>query len=200
MRKTRTAVFAGIAALAVAGTALAANHDRHVMKVDLPDGSVAHVEYGGDVAPKVTVAPTLNFEPVRWFDPFAAAPFAMFDRIAAQMDQQAGMMMRQARALAIPANPANGKLDLTSFGTLPAGTVSYSFVSTGAGTGTCSRSVQVTSFGPGHQPKVISNSAGDCRDAPSAPIATGLGQADHVVTPAIGQGAGDPEGKPLHTT
>jgi len=191
---------AGIAALAVAGTALAASHDWHVMKVDLPDGSIAHVEYAGDVAPKVTVAPPSSLVPVRWFDPFAAAPFAMFDRIAAQMDQQADMMMRQVRALEMQPNPANGKLDLAAFGSLPAGTVSYSFVSTGIGTGTCSRSVQVTSFGPGHQPKVISNSAGDCHDAPPAPTATGLRRANQAVPPVTGRGTGVPEGKPLHTT
>jgi len=95
---------------------------------------------------------------------------------------------------------ANGKLDLAAFGSLPAGAVSDGFVSTGTGTGTCSRSVQVTSFGPGHQPKVIFNSAGDCRDAPSAPTATGLGRANQAVPPVTGRGTGAPEGKPLHTT
>ena len=191
MRKTRTAVLAGIAALAVAGTALAATHNRHVMKVDLPDGSVARIEYAGDVAPKISFAPASNFVPVGWFDPLPAAPFAMFDRIAADMDRQADMMMRQVSAPPIQPNPGNGKIDLAAFGTLPAGTVSYSFVSTGNGTGTCSRSVQFTAFGPGRQPKLVSTSSGACRDAPSARTAVGLGRADQAGAPTPAQAAGD---------
>jgi hypothetical protein len=61
MRKIHTAVVASIAALAVVGTAVAASHDNHVMKLDLPDGSIARIEYKGDVAPKVIVAPALSF-------------------------------------------------------------------------------------------------------------------------------------------
>ena len=48
---------AGMAAAAIAGTAIAADPATHVMNVQLPDGSVAHVQYVGDVAPKVTVEP-----------------------------------------------------------------------------------------------------------------------------------------------
>ena len=40
MRKIRTAVFAGIAALTAAGTAVAATADTRVVNVGLPDGSV----------------------------------------------------------------------------------------------------------------------------------------------------------------
>ena len=57
MRKIRTAVFAGIAALTAAGTAVAATADTRVVNVGLPDGSVARIEYHGDVAPKVALAP-----------------------------------------------------------------------------------------------------------------------------------------------
>jgi len=186
MRKIRAAVFASIAALAAAGIAVAASHDTHIMKVDLPDGSVARVEYKGDVAPKVTVAPALNFVPARWFDPFVAAPFTMFDRIAAEMDRQTEMMMQQMHVLTLSPNARDGKIDLAALGTLPAGTVSYSFMSTGTSTGMCSRSFQITSFGPGRQPKVISNSSGDCHDGP---IASDKGQT-----------AGDHGGKSLHAT
>ena len=45
---------------------------------------------------------------------------------------------------------------------LPAGTVQYSFVSSSSGNGNCSRSVQLTSFGPDQPPKVVSQSSGDC--------------------------------------
>src|SRR3546814_19842458 len=98
MRKIRTAVFAGIAALTAAGTAVAATADTRVVNVGLPDGSVARIEYHGDVAPKVALAPAAKLVPVRWIDPFEVAPFAMFDRIAAAMHGQTEMSM-QAPAL-----------------------------------------------------------------------------------------------------
>jgi hypothetical protein len=61
----------------------------------------------------------------------------------------------------------DGKLDMTAFGKMPAGTMHYSFVSTSSGNGTCSRSVEMTSFGAGQQPKVIQTSSGDCKGMPN---------------------------------
>lgn len=171
MRKIRTAFLAGVAAVAAIGTAVAASHDSHVMKVGLPDGTVARIEYEGDVAPKVTVAPASSVAPIAWLDPFEPAPFALFDRIAADMDRQSDLVMRQVRVLPLPAIADDGKIDLTALRGLPPGTVSYSFVSTTNGGRTCSRSVQVTSVGSGRQAKVISNSSGDCREVPSAIVA-----------------------------
>jgi hypothetical protein len=163
MRKLRTAVLAGIATLGVAGTAMAASKDAHVMAVALPDGSVARIEYQGAVAPKVRIdpsAPALRIVPIRLADPFDAAPFAMIDRIMADMDRQAAAMTAAALQ-PIPADKA-GRPDLAAFGNLPAGTVSYRFVSTSDGNRVCSRSWQVTSQGPQQAPKLISASSGDC--------------------------------------
>jgi len=163
MRKLRTAVLAGIATLGVAGTAMAASTDTRVMAVDLPDGSVARIEYQGPVAPKVRIdpsAPALRIVPVRLADPFDAAPFAMFDQIMADMDRQAAAMAAAALQ-PVPADRA-GRPDLAAFGNLPAGTISYRFVSTSDGNRVCSRSWQVTSQGPQQQPKLISTSSGDC--------------------------------------
>lgn len=171
MRKIRAAVLTGVAALAAMGTALAVSHNNHVMKVGLPDGTVARIEYQGDVAPKVTVVPGSDMASAAWLDPFDSAPFTLFDRIAAELDRQSDLMMRQVHALPLPATADDGKLDLTALRNLPPGTVSYSFVSTTNGRSTCSRSVQVTSLGSGQQPKVVSNSSGDCREAPSATVA-----------------------------
>lgn len=171
MRKIRTAVLADMAALAAIGTALAASHESHLMKVGQPDGAVAHIDYEGDVAPKVAVAPASGVTLTAWLDPFAPAPFALFDRIAADMDRQSDLMMRQVRALQLPAMADDGKIDLTALRSLPPGTVSYSFVSTANGGSTCSRSVQVASLGSGEQPKVVSTSSGDCREAKSAAFA-----------------------------
>src|SRR3546814_12871121 len=98
MRKLlRTAVLAGAAAIATAGTAIAAANHNRVMTIDLPDGSLARIEYQGDVAPKVTVEPAKRVAPVRFSRPAITAPFAPFDRIAADIDWQMAAMFRPAR-------------------------------------------------------------------------------------------------------
>jgi hypothetical protein len=155
MRAFTKLLLAGAGTLALAGTALAAADRVHVMDVALPDGSIAHVRYVGDVAPKVVVAPT----PVALVD---ADPFAMFDRISLAMDRQMDAMMRQVSTLA--AAPATGpQLNEAALKALPAGTVSYSYTSYSSGNGaSCSQSVQVTSLGAAQAPNVVRQSNGDC--------------------------------------
>ena len=170
--KTVTAFLAGAAALAAAGTAIAAPAKDHVLKVALPDGTVEQIRYSGDIAPRIVVVParTVPVAPIAWFD---EAPFAMFDQIAAEMDRQSDAMLRQAAMLAAqPASP-DAKVDYAAFGNMPAGTVHYSFVSTSTGRGTCSRSIQLTSFGAGQQPKMVSQSSGDCAAADKVVPAAG---------------------------
>lgn len=200
MRNIRTAVFASIAALAVLGAAVAASNDNHVMKLDLPDGSIARIDYQGDVAPKVTVTPALNFVPVHGIDPFAAAAFPMIDRIAAVINRQTDMMMQQVRSAELPSTAGDGEIDFAAFKAMPAGTVSYSFVSTASGQGICSQGVQITSFGPGQQPKVVSTSSGSCRDMPAASTQTGWGAQDENGTLTALRTAASHDGEPLHTT
>ena len=101
VRKLPGFMFGGIVATAIAGGALAAAAPKtHVMKVVLPDGGVANVEYVGDVAPKVTIMP----------DRFAAAPgseamrfpsFAGFERMMAQMQRQSDELMREAQRTSV---------------------------------------------------------------------------------------------------
>ena len=79
-----------------------------------------------------------------------------------------------------------GQINLARFGALPAGTMSSSFSSTSTDSGTCSRSVQVTSLGSGQQPKVVSKTSGDCDGAARAP--------------AIDASAAGDVGPSLHTT
>ncbi|WP_296614421.1 hypothetical protein [Sphingomonas sp.] len=192
MRKLRTAVLAGIATLGVAGTAMAASNDTHVMAVGLPDGSVARIEYQGAVAPKVRVdssapalRPMLRIVPVQLADPFDAAPFAMIDRIMADMDRQAAAMTAAAFQ-PVPAGKA-GRPDLAAFGNLPAGAVSYRFVSTSDGNRVCTRSWQVTSQGPQQPPKLISASSGDCAgDGNSSPGTAGAGATAKTVAASKG--------------
>ncbi len=159
MRTPTKLLLAAAGALTIAGVAIAADRT-HVMNVAMPDGSIAQVRYVGDVAPKVIVAPAASLMPVALIDD---APFAMFDRIAAQMDAHMDAMMRQASAMAAAAPAAGGQVSEAALKPLPAGTVSYSFTSFSSGNGaSCSQSVQVTSLGANQAPKVERQSAGDC--------------------------------------
>ncbi|MBA2934482.1 hypothetical protein HZF05_10270 [Sphingomonas sp. CGMCC 1.13654] len=182
MPKFRTPALAGVVALAIAGAALAANRDMHILKVGLPDGSVARIEYAGDVAPKVTVAPASGAAPTALLDAFDTAPFAAFDRIAASMDRDMDTMVHEIGALQPLLTPDAGKLDLAALSKLPPGTVSYRLVSTGNGNEMCSRSVEVTSYGPDQKPKVVSSSSGDCAPTNRVPTPTRL---DSPTGPAV---------------
>jgi hypothetical protein len=154
--------FAGVAAAALAGTAIAANQKSHRMDVPLPDGEVVHVEYYGDVAPKVTVgAPT----GIGMWAPSAFPGFANFDGMFEQLDQQ----MRQIEQMARQPIGTPG-MNVASYGSLPAGTSSVSVVSTSDGGVTCTRTTEIVSRGPGKPPKVTTNVSGDCGNAPSSTL------------------------------
>jgi len=176
MRKIRTAVLAGIAAFCAAGTAMAASKDNHVMRVNLPDGSVARIEYKGDVAPQVRIDPSVRVVPIRFVDAFDASPFIGFDRVFADMDRQVAAMMQQAQALSAQSD-GNFNPDLAALRDAPPGMVSYRFVSVRNGNQVCTRSWQMTSQGSGQQPKLVSASTGDCDGA-----AAGAGAPPKVTT------------------
>ena len=119
MRLTRKAVLAGVASLAVAGAAWAAEKPAkpqvQVMEVALPDGGVARISYSGDVAPQVGVSRMDKDAIPAAFDP---APFAAMDRIMAEMDARAVQMMGRMREMQVrmaadrsryPVLLANGK-------------------------------------------------------------------------------------------
>lgn len=162
MRKIRTAVLAGCAALCVAGTAMAASNDNHVMRVNLPDGSVAQIEYKGDVAPRIRIDPGTPVFLASFADPSDALPFGDVDQAFADMDRQVAAMMHVAQVLHAAPIGGDAAPDLASLGNAPADTVSYSFVSVRNGNHVCSRSWRMTSQGGGQQPKLVSTSAGDC--------------------------------------
>jgi hypothetical protein len=145
---------AGFVALALAGSsALAKDPTTRTMTVQLPHGGTATIEYAGDVAPKVT----FSDGPFAWpaFD--LSRPFAEFDRIEAEMHRRMEAIMRQAHELA-------GKDDLgeAAIQSVPAGTESYSFVSTVTRDGACSHMVQVTKTTKDTKPNVVKRSFGDC--------------------------------------
>jgi len=152
--------FAGAAAAALAGTAIAANPKTHRMDVPLPGGGVAHVDYVGDVAPKVTVAPV---EAGGLWAPMAFPSFGNFDAMFQQMDRQIRQMQQMARQpLGRPG------LNIASYGNMPEGSRSTTVVSTSNGGVSCTRTTEVVSQGVGKPPKVTTNVSGDCGDGAAA--------------------------------
>ena len=166
----RSALIVGIAAFAVAGTALAGNLGRKAIMVKLPDGLTARVEYQGDVAPKITVEPDSPAVAAAWSGA-NWAPFIMLDRISADVDRQVDAM-RQVRMLdAFPANDA-ALVSWTSDEAVPAGAARYSYVATLSGQSFCARSVEIIWQGPNQKPRITSTTSGRCSAAKgSAPTA-----------------------------
>lgn len=162
MRTIRMAVLAGGATMLLAGAAMAASHDMHVMKVALPDGSEAQITYQGDVAPRIRIAggpsTPVAFAPL---DDFAFAPFAEMDRVAAMMDRQADLAMQQAAMMQRAAQAGAAPLTLAGAKSAP-GMMSYSYVSTTTSEGGCTRTVTWSSDGTNAQPKMTKASAGTC--------------------------------------
>ena len=137
---------APLALVALGGAAFGAPDDFHVLRVRLPDGHIQLVRYKGDVPPRIVLVR-------RDGDPQAA----MIKRMMARMEQQRIAMARQAAALAsiAPDKPMAPSA-------LPARSYSYHFMSSGSGKGSCTRIVQMMSYGPGQEPKVVSQTSGDC--------------------------------------
>jgi hypothetical protein len=151
--------FAGVAAAALAGTAFAAAPRTHVMNVPLPDGSIARVEYAGDVAPKVTIAPRPMADAAgAWAMPFPS--FAGLDRMIQEMQRQSRDMMRRAQEMS--RHPAGAAPYIASYGNMPAGQTSTTVVSISNNGQTCTRTTEVVSQGAGKPPKVTSSVSGQC--------------------------------------
>lgn len=161
MRFPRTMLLAG-AALVAAGTTAAAAETLNKMQVALPDGGTVHVEYAGDVAPKVTVEQAPRQARVVAYDPLAE-----LDRIAYAMRARQVAMMRQMAAMqaaATQAGSAGAAPGVVSVGNVPAGAqVSY-FSSTTDANG-CTHTVQYSSDGSGAEPQVTRANSGSCDSA-----------------------------------
>ena len=159
MRKLAALAIAGLAAAAIAGAAIGATSNKtHVMNVPLPDGSVAHIQYVGDVAPKVTVEPGRLAGIEGAWRPMGLPSFAGFDQVMARMNQQMQQMERQ---------PMGPGMNVASYGSGPAGSTSTRVVSYSNWASTCTRTTEVVSQGAGKPPKVTSNVSGDCSSAPA---------------------------------
>jgi hypothetical protein len=156
--KTLHKVALAAVATALAGTAIAASPKSHVMKVPLPDGSIAHVQYVGDVAPKVTVDPA-PLAPGPWLSGMMPS-FANFDRMLDQMNRETQAMMRQVQEMKV--QPGVPGMNVASYGSMPADGDSVSIVSVSNGGGTCTRRTEVVSQGAGKPPKVTTSVTGNC--------------------------------------
>lgn len=166
MRLMSKVLLGGLAAAALAGTAVAAERAMHVMNVAMPDGAIARIHYLGNTPPVVNVVPVamraVPMVPIAMIDP----QFANFDQMMAAMDAQADAMMRQAAVMAqMPA--ASAPLQQVDMHQVPAGTMSYSYVSTTSSNG-CTQTVRMSSVGSANQPKVIRTSAGSCEGGGAA--------------------------------
>lgn len=153
------ALLAGVASTAFAGV-VAAN----TLTVQLPDGATEQITYSGDVAPQVSFTPPPTAPAAQTIDWASGppSPFALMQQVAAQMDRDAAAMMRQMREIAVQPMAGPGQpiqIDMTK---LPAGTQSYSFVSTLSPSGVCSQSTEVIAKGPGQKPQVITHRSGNC--------------------------------------
>ncbi|MBO9375347.1 hypothetical protein GG804_01060 [Sphingomonas histidinilytica] len=179
MRLVRTAIIAGVATAALAGAAFAAGDDNKVMLIAMPDGSVQHVRYQGNVAPQVVLvaapAPVSLFDAA--FGPDSA--FAEMERISAMMEARTQAMMQQAAAMRaqMPATPAERGpgIVMTNAQGQPVGVMHYSFVSSTTSADGCTRTVSYSSDGApaagqgADQPRVIRTSSGSCGSAAPAP-------------------------------
>ena len=165
MRKLSVFALSAVAAM-IAGTAVAAAPKTHKMDVALPDGSVAHIEYVGEVAPKVTVAPSSRADAAdSWATLFPS--FAGFDRMFEQMQRQSQEMMRRAQEMS--RRPAGVAPYVASYGDVPAGGSSTTVVSVSNNGQTCTRTTEVVSQGQGKPPKVTTNVSGQCGSEVAAP-------------------------------
>ncbi len=170
MRILRNILLLGAAIGVVGAVAYAADAPKvHVLTIQLPGGGIEQIRYTGDVAPKVVFRQAPDAL-AAWDSQFGPDPFAMLQRVQAEMDREMAVMMQNRVALpAMPGILGPGGLQQVTAGALPPGGQSLSVVSTFAGGHHCTQSVEVTSQGPGQPPKVVRQSSGDCAGAPSAP-------------------------------
>ncbi len=152
MRRSHIAILAGAAAVLVTGAAVAATAKTHHIDVALPDGATAHIEYVGDVAPKVTVEPSARTAGA--FDT-AFDPFSDFDRMAASMEARHQAMLRQLASLQRTADAADAAAtpgQLVASGNMPAG-AQFTMVQSSTDASGCTRTVRYSSDRSSAQPQ-----------------------------------------------
>jgi hypothetical protein len=161
---------AAIAAIGLAGAAMAQIKHSRVLQVRLPEGTLEEIRYAGDTPPVVRLqpgwAPTAYAWPADTFGP--DSPFVALERISAQMDREAAALMRQARSLPGPLLDGSAGLTEVDLGKLPPGISGYSVVSTLSGGKVCTRTVRYGPSGGSGGLASVSRASGDCDDAAKA--------------------------------
>ena len=190
MRRMHFAILAGAAAALAAGTALAETAKTHHMDVALPDGGTAHIEYVGDVAPKVTIDQGARPARVGFGQRFD--PFADLDRLTASMQARHEAMLRQLAAMernagqaaAVAGGQSPGRLIVN--GNMPAGS-QFTMVQSTTDANGCTRTVRYSSDGSSQQPQKSETSSGKCGNAEekAAPAPADEAPARHYVPGAI---------------
>lgn len=197
MIRLSSKVLIGAAALSLAGAcaAQAATAKLHTMLVNLPDGSVAQVNYVGDVAPRIAIQPVEAPQDARMAPDQAsmmmADPFAQMAMVSAMMDRQAVAMMQQVSAMqqAAAHGAAPGMtMTSTATGTMPQG-VQMTYVSTTTDANGCTRTISYASDGSQAAPKVTEAASHGCEAKPNAkpdqatPAPSGAPQREEPVSP-----------------
>ena len=172
MRGVLIAGIASVGLVGLAGPAMAKSPDIHLLTVQLPGGGVEQIRYAGDVPPAVVVvpgpAPVIDLAPMASFVG-PNSPFAVMERISAEMNRETANLIRQVESMATAPMPVPGPLTGAAFGRLPPGASGFSFVSTMNANGVCTESMQVT-YSRNGTPKVVSSHSGDC--GPAGGVAT----------------------------
>jgi hypothetical protein len=184
----RKILLAGVACIALAGfsgMAEAKSPEIHTLTVQLPGGGIEQIRYAGGVAPRIVLVPV----PAGILAPMPSlmpsmfgpdSPFAVLDRISAEMDRQAASLLREVGALAAAPLPGPGQLTEAAFGRLPPGSEGFGLVSTFSGSGVCTETMRVTEAGNGAPPHVVSSRTGDCGAAAgAAPVGLPVGLPVH---------------------
>src|SRR3954454_15281903 len=115
MARLRKTLLAGAASIGIAISGAASAQTAHVMNVAVPGGGIAQIRYFGDVPPQIVFAPAPAAFPASSGEAFgawmpvssmfgpgfgSASPFAVMDRIAAEMDRRAAAIFRYADGMA----------------------------------------------------------------------------------------------------
>ncbi|MGE3783994.1 MAG: hypothetical protein AB7H71_14810, partial [Alphaproteobacteria bacterium] len=99
MASLRKTLFAGVAAAGIGLAGAASAQTSHLMTIPVPGGGVAQIRYFGDAPPQVAFVPPPDaiggWMPVSSVFGYES-PFAMLDRMAAEMDRRAAAMFRYA--------------------------------------------------------------------------------------------------------
>ena len=163
MRPVRTLVLAGFAAGMLGGAASAASRGEHVLDVRLPCGSIQHVHYTGDVAPRLVLLPAgrVAFGPADMLAD-AGSPLAEMERISAQMNARADAMLAAARMqMAAARVPGSAAIVRSAAGSLPGGMTSYRVVFTTVNGRTCTRTTGYVPGERGATPRLVNQMSGD---------------------------------------